>query len=49
MQHVGTRYEHVPERWSFDIQNDNKDTGWVNVSESEFESYSVGDYYGEKR
>ena len=45
----GTRYEHVPERWSFDIQNDNKDTGWVNVSESEFESYSVGDYYGEKR
>lgn len=44
----GTRYEHVPERWSFDIENDNKDTGWVYVSESEFEEYKVGDYYGAK-
>lgn len=43
------RWEHVPERWKFDIQNDNGDTGWVYVTEPEFESYSVGDYYGEKK
>lgn len=43
------RWEHVPEQWSFDIRNDNKDTGWVDVSSSEFEEYKVGDYYGEKR
>lgn len=48
-RYYGTRYEHVPERWSFDIQNDNQDTGWVDVSASEFEKYQVGDYYGEKR
>lgn len=43
------RWEHVNERFSFDIRNDNKDTGWVDVSESEFNKYNVGDYYGEKR
>ncbi len=44
----GQRWEHVSERWSFDLVNDNKDTGWVNVSESEFDKYDVGDYYGKK-
>lgn len=42
-------WHHVKEKWSFDIRNDNQDTGWVYVSESEYNSYGIGDYYGEKR
>lgn len=43
------RWEHVREKWSFDIRNDNRDTGFVYVSESEYNEYQIGDYYGEKR
>lgn len=40
---------HVDETFKFDLRNDNKDTGWIYVTESEYEKYQVGDYYGEKR
>jgi uncharacterized protein YceK len=43
-----TRIDHVNEHWSFDIR-DGKNTGWVDVSSSEFNQYKLGDYYGEKR
>lgn len=39
---------YVSETFKFDLRNDNKDTGWVYVSEYEYNSYEIGDYYGEK-
>lgn len=39
----------VPESFKFDIQNDNGDTGWVYVSQNEYDQAKVGDYYGAKR
>lgn len=42
-------WHHVDESFSFDLRNDNGDTGWVYVDISEFEKYKIGDYYGEKK
>lgn len=39
-----TRWEHMSERWVFDLER-GQQKGFVYVSESEFEKYSVGDYY----
>ena len=36
-----------PPTWSFDLK-DNKDTGWVYVGEGTYNSYEIGDYYGEQ-
>ena len=41
------RQVYVPEKWSFDITDGDKD-GWVTVSEDTWHSHEVGDYYGEK-
>lgn len=40
----GQRWEHVSEKWVFDLQRGDQ-TGFAYVSKSEFESYNVGDYY----
>jgi len=43
----GWRTDHYPERFTFDIAQGDK-TGWVDVPESEYSKYKVGDYYGDK-
>lgn len=40
----GTRYDHYPERWWFDIEDGEK-TGWVDVSEAMWNEYKIGEFY----
>lgn len=42
-----TRQDYMPASWSFDLAKEDK-TGYVRVSESTWNSYDIGDYYGEK-
>lgn len=40
---------HVSEKFKFDLENDNGDTGWVYVHQTEYDRYQIGDYYGVKK
>lgn len=39
------RYIFHPERFTLNLSGEEDKTGWVSVSESEYEQYEVGDYY----
>lgn len=38
----------IPDEWTFDLENEDGDTGTVEVDEDTYNEYEVGDYYKEQ-